>query len=160
MNKVIRYSLKYSLPLLLFVCLAGCSEEPEVTPAEYSRLLTGETSKTWRYQSFEFIFDEEDINPVNLTPPCLFSGSLVFSRQGRVLEINDDCSPLDRNENIGTFWAVNNANATLTIGGLEPYTIKQLTANTLVFGFKTPVTFNSINTQTGFAQFTFKVQAQ
>lgn len=156
--------MKNILHTLFLVCLlglaGGCSEDLEPIESTFSKPLTGEISRTWKLQSFDFIFDNTSLGTIRLGNPCLFNGTVTFFRQGRELRIVDTCSGPGTNEPISTTWGVNNANSTLEISGLSVYDLKTLTPSQLVFGFATEIELTNGSIQTGFAQFTFRVEAQ
>lgn len=142
--------------LATILMFSGCSEELEEFESSFTKRLTGETNKRWVIQNFDFVFDEESLGTTRLNAPCLFNGTLVFSRQGRALEINT-CRV---GETFNTTWGVNVANSTIEIRGLEPYDLLELTPTRLVFGFRTQLTFNDNSVWTGLARFTYRVEAR
>ncbi|MDW7694099.1 hypothetical protein R9C00_05035 [Flammeovirgaceae bacterium SG7u.111] len=149
---------------LALLSLAGCSEDLDPIPSTYSKMLTGETQKSWRFEKFEFIFDDESIRTETFDPGCVFSGKFTFYRKGKILEILDNCDPTAEPEPISIDWGINVANSTLSLGGLDPYDLVELTPTTLVFGFKTNLSLSTNigidQDQSGFARYTYKVKVE
>jgi hypothetical protein len=133
--------------LLLAAVLMGCSEELDPKPAEYSKLLTGEKSKTWSLTRLYFVFENEQFDPVditNLLPQCERDDQYTFFREGKVLEIQEGpskCNPEDNDLIARTTWDIVNANASLLFGPNVAWTLFELTDDKLIYGIKDTLQF-------------------
>lgn len=143
-NIKMKYLYSKYLSMACLLVLFGCKEEHEVKPATYSLLLTGEESKSWQQVSFTFIFDDEDEDdidavPIYGIPDCALDDIYTFSREGKLLEVfqgANKCDPEGDNLLFRTSWDIVNANASLFIGGNDPYILSNLTEDSLVYAFK------------------------
>ena len=130
--------------IILMVLLIACKETHEVTPATYSQLLTGEEQKSWQQTSFTFIFNDEEVEDIDANliysiPDCTIDDIYTFLREGKQLEVydGDDKCDLEGDDLLfQTRWDIVNANASLFIGGGDPYILWNLTNDSLVYGFK------------------------
>ncbi len=136
----------YSLFFVGFVIFAsGCSEKIEPTPLTYTKLLTGDTKKAWLFSSIIVIDDGVADPPLaarDVIPPCFADDQYVFhagsERKFELTEGSTKCDPRDPDVYYTDSWTLINANAQLEFvfpvltGQQLPYTIKTLTANTLV----------------------------
>lgn len=135
--------IKYFAVLLVFV-VSACKETHEVTPATYTLLLTGEESKSWVQASFTFIFDDEEVDDIDANqiygiPDCQLDDVYTFLREGKLLEVytgNTKCDSESDDLLFRTNWNIVNANASLFIGGGEPFILSKLTDDSLVYGFR------------------------
>ena len=133
----------YQFILILFL-LFSCREEYEIKPATYTLLLTGEESKSWRQASFTFIFDDEEVgemdaNQIYGIPSCALDDIYTFIREGKELQVYNGaqkCDPASEDLLFITRWDIVNANASLFIGGGEPFILSKLTDDALVYGFR------------------------
>ena len=164
MRTVLRFLL---IPVLLGGLLGGCSEKIEPTPITYSQLLTGTEKKTWRMVSFQS-FDNEQSSPV--TPianigldECVYDDLFTFyANDERKLEISEGptkCEADDDDIFKTDNWTLINADASLEfeipiLGGKFPWTIKNLTAQTLTIEYffqdinaSYRITFNATTTK-------------
>ncbi len=124
--------------------LFACKESHEVKPATYSLLLTGEESKSWKETSFTFIFNDEnepdfDANLIYGIPECDQDNIYTYIREGKQLEIyqgDNKCDPEGDDLLFRTSWDVVNANASLFLGGGDPFILSALTDDSLVYGFR------------------------
>lgn len=150
------------------VLLLACKEEHEIVPATYSLLLTGEESKSWKQVSFTFIFnddDEEEIDayPIYGIPDCEKDNIYTYIREGKQLEIyqgRDKCDPEGDDLLFRTRWDIVNANASLFIGGGDPFILSGLSEDSLVYGFRdtlvAPIGGNTFWEFPGIAQWVYK----
>ncbi len=130
------------LSIIFFVF--ACKEEHEVKPATYSLLLTGEESKSWRQSSFTFIFEDPEVDDIDANliygiPDCALDDIYTFIREGKQLEVYegaDKCDPEGDDLLFRTRWDIVNANASLFIGGGDPFVLSKLTDDSLVYGFR------------------------
>ncbi|MEN7549710.1 hypothetical protein AAG747_17435 [Rapidithrix thailandica] len=154
------------LKIYTFCCLcsllwSGCSEDPDVTPATYSDVLTGGTQKSWTIEAAVFIFDVEDFGEINLQPDCFLTGTLTFVKQNRELIISDHfCGS---SEPIVTVWSFDNTSGQFTLGGID-YEVREIQPTTFKFGFKLTPAFDISNSdipiyEPGFIMYTFKALA-
>jgi hypothetical protein len=130
--------------ILFIVLLLACKEDHEVIPTTYSLLLTGEESKSWEQVSFTFIFNDEeegeiDAYPIYGIPECEKDNIYTYIREGKQLEIyqgRDKCDPEGDDLLFRTRWDIVNANASLFIGGGDPFILSGLTEDSLAYGFR------------------------
>ena len=128
---------------ILIVLLLACKEKHEIRPATFSLMLTGEESKSWRQNSFTFIFNDEDVDDIDANqiygiPNCAWDDEYTFFRDGKQLEVsegNDKCDPDGDDLLFRTDWNIVNANATFFIGSND-YILSGLTENELIYGFR------------------------
>ena len=133
----------YWIIVLIFL-LVACKEAHEVKPATYSLLLTGEETKSWQQASFTFIFEDDavddlDANPIYGSPQCALDDIYTFVRNDKQLEVyegNEKCDPNGDDLLFRTRWDIVNANASLFIGGGDPYILSKLTNDSLGYGFR------------------------
>ena len=129
---------------LLFISLLACSESREIRPATYSMLLTGEESKSWQQSSFTFIFNDDEVDDLDANlvygiPDCALDDIYKFTREGKQVEIfqgDDKCDPGGEDLMFRSNWDIVNANATLFVGGGDPFILSRLTVDSLVYGFR------------------------
>jgi hypothetical protein len=92
----------------------SCHEQEEPTPLNYSKIVSGNISKTWSLRSISFRnTGDEDWK---LTESCWSDDSYTFYRDERksVFESgNVKCDAFDAKVTITNSWAFINANATL-----------------------------------------------
>ena len=163
---MIRSINKYWI-LLLMTLLVACKESHEVVPATYSLLLTGEESKSWKQQSFTFIFNDEEVgefdaNLIYGVPTCAQDDIYKFFREGKVLEVSEGdskCDPDGDDILFSTRWDLVNANAKLFVGNGD-FILSKLTDDSLVYGFRdtlvAPVGDNTFWEFPGIAQWVYK----
>jgi hypothetical protein len=144
MSIYIRNIFKIAFAVLLFM---GCSESLEPKPATYSKLLTGDNSKSWVLSNLYFVFEDDQFDPVDITDlllPCEQDDLYTFYREGKVLEITEGgtkCDPDNPDLIARTSWDIVNANASLLFGSNVDYTLFELTSEKLVYGYKDTLTF-------------------
>jgi len=153
--------------ILLLVVLIGCKEDHEIIPATYSKLLTGEESKSWEQISFTFIFNDEEVgeydaNLIYGILECEQDDIYTFIRDGKQLEVydgDDKCNPDDDDLLYRIRWDIVNANPSLFLGGGE-FVLSKLTDDSLVYGFRdtlvAPVADNVFWEYPGIAQWVYK----
>ncbi len=132
------------LIIISMALLLACKEDVEVAPATYSELLTGQDNKSWEQVSFTYIFEDEeqgeiDANQIYGIPACEQDNIFKFIREGKQLEIyngEEKCDPESDDLLFRTGWDIINANASLFIGGGDPYLLAVLTEDSLVYGFR------------------------
>lgn len=130
---------------LLFVVtmyLSGCSEDPQITPAQYSKILTGENSKSWiqvaqTYTLVDERFGDPVIDLYDGTPTCTRDDIYRFVRDGKNLEIGEGatkCNPDDPDIVVVTSWDIVNATTSIFIGSNNRFDLLTLTEESLVYG--------------------------
>ncbi len=134
---------RYILLLMLLLPFAGCREKYEITPATFSNLLTNGDSKSWKQRSFIFYFDdyvisEYDANLIYGVDDCDQDNEYVFYKKGKQVEMYAGATRCNEDEDLifSTSWELVNANANFFIGGGDPYTIRKLTEDSLVYEFR------------------------
>ncbi|RAJ94416.1 hypothetical protein LX87_04303 [Larkinella arboricola] len=153
--------LVLSLPVMgLF---AGCSEKVEPKPITYSQLLTGTEKKAWRLVTFQVIDNGKSSGVQNASSlfeyACEADDQYVFyANEERRFEYTNGPAKCNDNEAdvlIEDNWTLINGNSTLefafpVLGGKYPWTIKNLTENSLTIEYYFPdieasyrFTFNS-----------------
>lgn len=140
-------SYKIYLVFLPLMILLSCSEEIKPTPTTYSKLLTGEESKTWRMVALSITIIEGGTKyQIPVENSCADSIDYYdnyytfYANPERTLEVSEGPEKCDFNETYSLVdtWALDNATATLTFVFLPltaefrfPYTIKDLTERKL-----------------------------
>lgn len=117
----------------------GCSEELSPTPYTLSKLVSGETSKTWKVSLFEYALN--DTVRTKFMESCLVDDRFKFyantertyeTTSGRNLCFQDEESLTS------STWSFTNANATLTMvmpifdDGVIPFFVRELKDNKMV----------------------------
>lgn len=163
-----RYLYSKYLSIGFMVLLVACKENHEIKPAIYSLLLTGEESKSWQQVSFTFIFDDEEVDDIDANliygiPDCALDDIYTYTREGKQLEVfqgSNKCDPEGDDLLFRTRWDIVNANASLFIGGNDPYILSNLTEDSLVYAFQdtlvAPIGDNTFWEFPGKAQWVFK----
>lgn len=130
--------------------ITGCKEELEVSPATYSKLLTGEESKSWRRVSRDLAIEvggQRDTISFNRgVPPCQLDDVFIFFREGQIFEIGEGrttCEEGDENVLVRGRWRLNHVNRIIDLGTEEPYTLVKLTENELIWGYTVEVGLNT-----------------
>lgn len=98
------------------VFLAGCSEQLEPTPYAYTKIFTGEESKTWSLTLIEVTANGKVVDRFQVD--CAFDDSYTFyATSDRQYEVNQGATKCSEDEvtSLTDSWAFNNASATLTI---------------------------------------------
>jgi hypothetical protein len=143
---------RVALGCAMAVSLGGCSETIEPKPLTYSKLLTGETSKSWLLTTIQII---DDGNPPESLPanqifdPCTSDDLYVFyageEKKFEAREGSTKCRPNDPDVYVEGNWSLVNASATLefplpilTGRTAVPFTIKQLNENALTVEYYFP----------------------
>jgi hypothetical protein len=116
--------MRHLLLQILFVwggvfLLAGCSEKLDPQPATYSKMLTGETSKSWRLTTLQILEKATIVESIPLPANnCVGDDLYVFfagtEKRFQVTEGTRKCSPTDPDLIIENNWSLTNANATLS----------------------------------------------
>jgi hypothetical protein len=121
--------MKY-LAIILLMILAGCTEEPEVIPYDYTRVFTGDDKKGWSIRSYQYL-EEGKAPQTGRLPDCLSDDVYIFfANEERRMEIRDSdekCVPEDPDLLTEGTWGFSNTSATLSL----PF---PLLADPLVFG--------------------------
>lgn len=112
--------IKILFASLLLLVLGSCTEEITPTPYEYTKVFTGENSKTWKLRFIEYTLDgavEETFNET-CTPDDRFTFYAGSERAYRTTTGSIKCYA-DESDVIHDTWSFNNASATLTM--IIPY---------------------------------------
>jgi len=132
------------------LALSGCKEELEVIPATYSKLLTGEESKSWRRISRDLAIEvggEKDTISFNRgIPPCQSDDLFIFYRDGQVFELSEGESTCDEEDErviVSGRWRLNQVNRIIDLGTEEPYTLVALEEDLLIWGYDVQIGFNT-----------------
>ncbi|GAB4021050.1 hypothetical protein [Spirosoma koreense] len=147
-----RYAIRLLLvPALTAWLLGGCSEKIDPKPATYSQLLTGTDKKSWRTVTFQIIDAGTGSGVIPITQsgidPCITDDLVTFyANAEHKLEASEGstkCKSSDPDIYLTDTWALVNANATLdfylpVLNGKYPWTIKNLTANSLTIQYYFP----------------------
>ena len=135
MNSRILYSLFFAAAGLAW----GCAEELQPTPYPMSRLVSGENSKTWKIERFEYAVN--DTVESRFMESCLLDDRFKFydnterlyeTTSGRVQCFQDEPSMTT------STWTFTNAKATLTMAmpifgdGTIPFFVRKLEADEMV----------------------------
>lgn len=140
--------------LTLFTCITSCTEEVKPSRITYSRLLTGETSKTWRMVGFNIIEKENEKNSLSLSIDNYCEDSVdyndnyytFYADAERTLEISEGPEKCSNYPHEDYFfqdtWSIENATATITFPFLPlfgefsvPYTLVDLTERRMIIQF-------------------------
>ena len=132
------------------IIFLGCKEEPEVTPATYSNIITGGTSKAWRRDvNFQVSFNAGGGNQLqnipSTIPPCQRDDVFIFYREANFFELSEGLSTCseDVEQTIVTGrWGLNTVNLTLSINNTE-FTIEEISESTMVLSEKQIFTINT-----------------
>ena len=112
MKIVIKFFILFVPVVLLSV---SCSEKLEPKPYEYTKLFTGENSKTWKLKLIEITQNGSVVD--RFTSPCLTDDSYIFyanpERAFQSANGNRKCDP--ETAVVDDSWSFNNATASLTI---------------------------------------------
>ena len=107
---------KFQIALVGLLILVSCSEEVIPTPYEYTKIFTGETSKTWKLKFLEQTLDGDVEETFNVS--CGSDDQYVFyansERAYKVTTGTKKCD-VDESDVIDDSWSFNNASATLTM---------------------------------------------
>ncbi|HYG40921.1 MAG TPA: hypothetical protein VD908_19990 [Cytophagales bacterium] len=149
---VIRNS-SFCLLFLLSLIIGSCSEKVEPDPPTFSKLLTGDSSKTWRMTSISITVREGNKKyEFSIENDCSDSIDYYdnyytfYANAERTMEITEGPEKCEFFEELHLvdYWAIENASATLTfvflpLGGQFriPWTIKDLTERKLSIEFYT-----------------------
>lgn len=112
MNRIIS---KFLLLTGLVITLS-CTEEIKPTPYTYTKLITGENSKTWKIKSFEYVVDGE-VND-RFSVDCTSDDKYIFyGNTERAYQVNTGSKRCDATEAglISDTWSFTNSNATLIV---------------------------------------------
>jgi hypothetical protein len=109
-----RPSLIYNCIGIAIFIAAGCSEELKPTPYTLSKLVSGETSKTWKITVFEYALN--DTVRDKFMESCLIDDRFKFyANDERLYETTSGRSPCleDEPSLSASTWTFTNSNATL-----------------------------------------------
>ncbi len=130
--------------------MSGCKEDLEPEPATYSRLLTGDESKSWQRISRDLIIEiggvTDTIGFNRGIPPCQTDDVFIFYREGRVFELgegNSRCDEEDESVIVSGRWRLNQVNRIIDLGTEEPYTLVSLKEDELIWGYDTQIGLNT-----------------
>ncbi|MEJ1240180.1 lipocalin family protein [Chryseolinea sp. T2] len=119
--------------------VAGCSEELTPTPYTLSKLVSGETSKTWKISLFEYALN--DTVRTKFMEACLTDDRFKFyANTERLYETTAGRQLCFEGEQALTSstWTFTNSNATLTMvmpifdEGVLPFFVRELKENKMV----------------------------
>lgn len=111
MRALITYGL-----MALTICFAGCTEELNPTPYTLSKLVSGETSKTWKIELFEYAVN--DTVRTKFMEACLLDDRFKFyANTERLYETTPgrNLCFADEPALTASTWTFTNAKATLTM---------------------------------------------
>jgi hypothetical protein len=93
----------------------SCTEDITPTPYTYTKLITGENSKTWKIKSYEYVVDGEVDD--RFTVDCSSDDEYIFYAKDRAYQVDTGSKRCDETEIdlITDTWAFANSTATLTI---------------------------------------------
>ncbi len=110
-------NLQLLVILILGITFLGCEEEVTVTPATYSRIFTGETSKTWRMRAIQILEDGKPTGSFLVPDDCAFDDLFIFynnpEKRFVVDNGNQKCDEEEPQELVRDTWSFVNASATL-----------------------------------------------
>ena len=150
----------------------GCSEDLEVVPATYSKLLTGENSKTWikvgeTYTFADERFTQRELDLLEGLPPCAKDDLYRFIRDGKALEVSEGaskCDPDDPDIIATTSWDIVNATTSIFIGSGNRFDLITLTETSLVYGREDTLSFfvgdDESETFPGFWRFEYQLTSE
>ena len=163
---------KFWLLILINATAMSCSEDPQVTPATYSLLLTGEQSKTWiqvaqTYTLADERFGDPEIDLFEGSPPCAKDDLYRFIRETKSLEITEGaskCDPDDPDLIATTNWDIVNATTSIFIGSNNRFDLITLSEESLIYGRQDTLSFfigeDETATLPGFWQFEYVPTAE
>jgi hypothetical protein len=107
---------------VLYLCilslgLSSCHEALEPTPYTYTKLLTGEKSKTWALTLVEITSNGEVVERFALDNCTKDDGYVFHASSDRLYEVKSGSSKCyaEEPDTITDYWSFTNATATLTI---------------------------------------------
>ncbi|MGC3946630.1 MAG: hypothetical protein QM762_19260 [Chryseolinea sp.] len=118
---------------------AGCTEELTPTPYTLSKIVSGETSKTWKITLFEYAVNDTVQN--KFMEACLIDDRFKFYNNiERLYETTSGRTKCFEDEETLTSsaWTFTNSNATLTMvmpifsDGIIPFFVRELESNSMV----------------------------
>lgn len=107
---------KFHIALFGLLFLGACSEDVLPTPYEYTKIFTGETSKTWKLKFLEQTLNGEVEETFNVS--CGSDDSYTFyANAERAYKVTTGTKKCDTGEAdvIDDAWSFNNSSATLTM---------------------------------------------
>ena len=107
---------KFHITLVGLLIMCSCSEEVLPTPYEYTKIFTGENSKTWKLKFLEQTFDGNVEETFNVA--CGSDDQYTFyANSERAYKVTTGAKKCDTDESdvIDDSWTFNNASATLTM---------------------------------------------
>lgn len=132
---------KFVLIGLFLVLITACTEKNEITPFEYPKIFTGETSKSWKIRNVQLVRSGKGTLTFTLNN-CILDDIYTFSydseRSYKVTDGASKCSPDDPDVLVESSWSFANATSTLTIemplfgDGPIPFTLKEVDAGRMV----------------------------
>ncbi len=158
---------RFSLLIALTAILFNCSQDVQITPATYSKILTGEESKTWiRVAETYTLADERFTNPIidpyEGAPVCTQDDLYKFIRERKSLEISEGatkCDPEDPDLIVSTSWDIVNATTSIFVGPTNRFDLLELNEESLVYGREDTLSFivgdNQTQTLPGFWRFEY-----
>ena len=109
-----KFLFAFSAVVLLFC--NSCTEQVTPTPYTYTKVFTGENSKTWKVKFLEYTLDGKVDETFNLTCDAnhLYTFYANSERAFEVVAGSNKCTT-DEADKITDTWSFNNASATLTM---------------------------------------------
>ncbi|MDH5397935.1 MAG: hypothetical protein OEX02_07305 [Cyclobacteriaceae bacterium] len=135
--------LLFIISFIATLIATGCREKFEPKPLEYSKLLTGENSKSWQMIGIQFREAGKASESYELPlDDCVFDDLYIFyADESRTFVIDEGaskCDDADPQIYLTDKWAMINASATLEFtipilaGFPLPYIVKELSESRLV----------------------------
>lgn len=107
---------KIPIVLIWLLIFGSCSEEVIPTPYQYTKIFTGENSKTWKLKFLEQTLDGDVEETFNVA--CGSDDQYIFyansERAYKVITGTKKCAS-DESDVINDSWSFNNASATITM---------------------------------------------
>ncbi len=107
---------KFHITLIVLLVIGACSEDVLPTPYNYTKIFTGETSKTWKLKFLEQTLNGDVEETFNVS--CGSDDQYTFysnaERAYKVTTGTKKCGS-DEADAIDDSWSFNNASATLTM---------------------------------------------
>jgi len=121
----------------LILLMGACSEDPKPIPTEFSKVITGNTKKTWKMTAIQWTGDGKD--PINYSLSSCFKDDLYtfYANEERLYEVDNSptkCGDDEPAQLVSDSWSFINATATLNIifpllsDNVLPFYLKKVTS--------------------------------